>query len=637
MVTNKLRWAAIGLMLCLGGLSHAFERTESRDPCKRVVPTKMPLFGDTHVHTRYSLDASTQDTRTTPRQAYEFARGARIGIQPWTEEGKPLRELKLSRPLDFAVVTDHAELIGEVAMCNNPDVKGHDAWQCRLYRRWPRAAFFLFNAQASAGNRLGLCGEDGVNCKAAALGPWQEMQQAAESAYDRSERCEFTSFIGYEWTGASENLANLHRNVIFRNDKVPALPFSFVDDPTARGLWNALEQDCLDKGNGCDALVIPHNSNLSDGYMFSLMDADGEMLTKADLAKRSRLERLVEIMQHKGSSECYFGPGQMEDELCAFEQLPYDKFSGKFMKLTRSEPKADDGFLRDVLNDGLKLQQSEGVNPYKMGFIGSTDTHLGAPGAVEETDFPGHGGAGEPASADSSAGLTDDLEFNPGGLAVVWAEENSRDAIFDAMQRRETYGTSGPRMTVRFFGGWDIDRELCVSPDFVEQAYQRGVPMGAELGPVPEGRYPRFLVSALMDPGTVDTPGTPLQRIQIIKGWVDDKGEKRQRVYEVAGNPGNSASVDPLSCKQSGDGYKHLCRVWTDPDFEAEDNAYYYARVVENPSCRWSQQICVANGVNCANPGTVPEGLEICCSDEHRPVIQERAWTSPIWYTAKEP
>ncbi|MBB3046170.1 hypothetical protein FHR99_000406 [Litorivivens lipolytica] len=624
------------LLVCLIGPLQAIERTESREPCKRVVPTKMPLFGDTHVHTRYSLDASTQDTRTTPRQAYEFARGARIGIQPWTDEGKPLRELKLNRPLDFAVVTDHAELLGEVAMCQNPELEGYSSWQCRLYRRWPRAAFFLFNTKSSAGGRLGLCGDDGQHCKAAAAGPWQEMQQAAESSYDRSERCEFTSFIGYEWTGASENLANLHRNVIFRNASVPALPFSFVDDPTARGLWNALERDCLDQDNGCDALVIPHNSNLSDGYMFNLTDADGVALTDADLAKRSRLERLVEVMQHKGSSECFFGPGQMEDELCAFEQLPYDKFSGKFMKLTSSEPEPNDGFLRDVLNDGLLLQQSKGINPYKMGFIASTDTHLGAPGAVEESNFPGHGGAGEPASVESTKGLPDDLEFNPGGLAVVWAEENSRDAIFEGMQRRETYGTSGPRMTVRFFGGADLQRELCVSPDFVEQAYQKGVPMGSELAEMAEGEYPRFLVSALMDPGTMDSPGTPLQRIQIIKGWVDAAGEKHQRVYEIAGNPDNGATVNPMNCRQSGEGYKHLCRVWSDPSFDPSHNAYYYARVVENPSCRWSQQICVANGVNCSNPGTVPEGLEICCSDEHRPDIQERAWTSPIWYTPKE-
>ncbi len=617
--------------------SRGFERTEEREPCRNFNPLKMPLFGDTHVHTKYSLDANTQDTRTTPLQAYEFARGQRIGIQPWTEEGEATRSLKLNRPLDFAVVTDHAELFGEVSICKSPGMQGYDAWQCRLYRRWPRAAFFMFNAKSSSGSgRLGFCGDDGELCRAAGAGPWREMRSAAEQTYDRSENCEFTSLIGYEWTGASENLANLHRNVIFRNEKVPALPHSFVDEPTARGLWSSLEETCLDARTGCDALVIPHNSNLSDGYMFSPEDADGELYSAADLAKRSRLERLVEVMQHKGSSECYFGPQQMEDELCAFEQLPYDKFSGKFMSFTRSEPKPDDGFLRDVLNDGLLQKSRSGHNPYQMGFIASTDTHLGAPGAVSEVNFPGHGGAGTPASAEdgSTVGFPDDLEYNPGGLAVVWAEENSRDAIFEGLKNRETYGTSGPRMSVRFFGGWDLDRNLCEAPDYVEQAYRKGVAMGGELPHQPKaGQDPRFLLSALMDPGTIDMPGTPLQRMQIIKGWVDSEGTKHQRVYEVGGNVDNGASVDLLSCKPSGEGYKHLCRVWSDPEFKAAQHAYYYARVVQNPTCRWSQQICVANKVNCSNLGTIPSGLERCCSADHKPVVQERAWTSPIWYS----
>lgn len=614
----------------------AFERTEQRQPCKHYNALKMPLFGDTHVHTRYSLDASTQDTRTTPLQAYDFAQGKRIGIQPWTESGEATRSLKLKRPLDFAVVTDHAELFGEVSICQSPDMEGYGSWQCQIYRRWPRAAFFLFNSKASTGSgRLGFCGEgEGEYCRAAGAGPWREMRAAAEQAYDRSENCDFTTFIGYEWTGAAENLANLHRNVIFRNRHVPALPYSFVDEPTARGLWNHLEENCINADTGCDALVIPHNSNLSDGYMFSLTDADGVMLTDADLQKRSRIERLVEVMQHKGSSECFYGPGQTVDELCAFEQLPYDKFSGKFFSLTRSPPQADDGFLRAVLNDGLALERERGVNPYRMGFIASTDTHLGTPGEVAEQEYPGHGGAGQPASADEKPGFPDDLEFNPGGLAAVWAEENSRDAIFDAMHRRETFGTSGPRLSVRFFGGWDMDRDLCEESDFVAQSYRDGVPMGSILPPAGDSvRDPRFLVAAMMDPGTVSSPGTPLQRAQIIKGWLDESGKKHQRVYEVAGNPANDASVDTLTCERRGEGYQQLCRVWRDPEFDPEQEAYYYARVVENPSCRWSQQICVANGVNCSNPGTIPKGLEACCSDDHRPVIQERAWTSPIWYS----
>lgn len=612
-----------------------YETTEERAPCRHHTPLKMPLFGDAHVHTRYSLDASTQDTRTSPQQAYAFARGERLGIQPWDESGKALRSLKLSRPLDFAVVTDHAELFGEVNICNTPSMEGYSSWQCKMYRKFPRVAFFIINGKAgSATGRLGFCGDDGSVCRDAGSGPWMEMRAAAEQAYDRSENCEFTSFVGYEWTGnSSGDMANLHRNVIFRNASVPALPLSFVDFPAAEKLWEGLDEQCLDAENGCDVLVIPHNSNLSGGKMFSLNGHDGKRYSTDELKQRRRLEPLVEIMQHKGSSECFFSPGVTADELCAFEQLPYNKFSGKFFSLLRSEPQAGDGFIRDVLNEGLLAEQRTGVNPFQVGFIASTDTHLGAAGAVSEEDFLGHGGAGQPASEDSIRGLPDDLEYNPGGLAAVWAEENSRDAIFAAMRRRETFGTSGPRISVRFFGGWELESALCKSESYVADAYQQGVPMGGELPPLSSGAGPRFLVSALMDPGTADKPGTPLQQIQIIKGWVDASGGKHQRVYGVAGKPDNGATVDLQTCEQRGKGHQNLCQVWEDPEFEPSQRAYYYARVVENPSCRWSQQICVANGVDCGEPASIPEGLEACCSDTHRPVIHERAWTSPIWYT----
>ncbi len=609
-----------------------FALTEQREPCAEYHPLRAPYFGDTHVHTKYSLDASTQGTRTAPADAYAFARGERIGVQPWTAAGEPLRSLQLERPLDFAVVTDHAELLGEVSTCNSPEAEGYGAWQCRLYRAWPRTAFFLFNTQSSRAKRLGFCGDNGELCRQAGRGPWQEAQQAAEAAYDRSANCDFTAFVGYEWTGASDNLANLHRNIIFRNERVPELPVSFIDTPSAPQLWDALDKQCVNAGNGCEVLVIPHNSNLSDGFMFQTVGDDGEAIDAADAAQRQRLERLVEVMQHKGSSECYYGPGNTEDELCAFEQLPYDKFSGKFMSLTRSAPKADDGFLRAVLRDGLAQEQKLGVNPFKVGFIGSTDTHISAAGAAEEGSFLGHGGAGEPAGSGVPKGLPDDLEFNPGGLAVVWAEQNSRDALFAAMQRRETYGTSGPRMTVRFFGGWDYPEAMCNSADFAAQGYRGGVPMGGDLSPAPEGGAPQFAVAAMMDPGTQRNPGTALQRVQIIKGWIDGDGRQRERVFEVAGNPDNGASVDLQSCQPKGKGFRELCTVWRDPQFNPAESAYYYARVVENPTCRWSQRICAASGVDCSKPETISDGLEACCAVEHRPSIQERAWTSPIWY-----
>ncbi|WP_101760468.1 DUF3604 domain-containing protein [Oceanicoccus sp. KOV_DT_Chl] len=609
-------------------------------PCTDRTPLRRAFFGDTHVHTKYSLDASTQDTRTTPAQAYQFAKGEKIGIQPWSDDGQPLRYLQLARPLDFAMVTDHAELMGEVSICNTPGLDGYGSWQCMIYRNFPRVGYYLFNATAmSMKTRLGFCGDDGQICIQAASMPWQEMQQAATDAYDQSENCEFTSFVAFEWTGvssSSDGAQNRHRNVIFRNDAVPSLPINSVETPAAHQLWDSLDEQCIDAGTGCDVIVIPHNSNLSDGSMFTGMRGD-QPITATDARQTARFETLVEVMQHKGSSECFFGAyaGVPEDELCAFEQLPYNNFSGQSFESQREIPRPEGDFLREVLRDGLRYQQKLGVNPFKWGFIGSTDTHLGAPGATAEDNFLGHGGAGEPASESVNV-LPDALEFNPGGLAVLWAEQNTRDSLFAAMRRREAFGTSGPRMTVRFFGGWDYPQNLCEQADFVEQGYAGGVPMGGDLTLAANAQMaaPRFAVQASKDPGDINGSGTPLQRIQIIKGWVDAKGVSQEAIYEVAGNPDNGAAVNLSSCETRGSGYQQLCTVWQDPAFNAEENAWYYARVVENPTCRWSQKICAGNGVDCSNPKTITDGLEACCSEEHRPVIQERAWTSPIWYNA---
>ena len=605
--------------------------SEQREPCAAHDPLKQPFFGDLHVHTRYSLDASTQGTRTTPAQAYEFARGKELGIQPWTDEGKALRSLQLRQPLDFAMVSDHAELIGEVHMCNTPEVEGYGSWQCLLYRHWHRGAFYLFNMMATMWQtHMGQCGEDARLCLEAALVPWGEMQEAAEKHYDRSEDCSFSAFVGYEWTGMqADSGGNLHRNVVFRNDEVPRLPPSFIDGPAAQALWRSLDEQCNGAGGGCDSLVIPHNSNLSAGYMFSGERDDGSPMTAEYARLRSRFEPLVEIMQHKGASECYFEAGVTEDELCAFERLPMDNIAG----LDRP-PKPDTGFVRRVLADGMALEQELGVNPYKYGIIASTDTHLGTPGAAEEDRFLGHGGAGVPAGEEIPPGLPDELKYNPGGLAVAWAEENSRDALFDAMRRKETYGTSGPRIVSRFFGGWNYGPELCEDPERVAKAYRGGVPMGGDLPPRPEGddARPTFLVAAGQDPGTAASPGIPLQRIQIVKSWLDASGERRERVLDVAGDADNGASVDTRSCRTSGGGFATLCRVWTDNEFDPQEQAYYYSRVVENPSCRWSQRMCVAAGVDCSDKKTIGEGFEDCCAPEHRPVVQERAWTSPIWY-----
>ncbi len=614
-------------------LSGYGQYSEQREPCAHYDSLMQPLFGDLHVHTRYSLDASTQGTRTTPDQAYRFAQGEKLGIQPWTDSGTPQRFLQLSRPLDFAMVSDHAELIGEVKMCNTPEIEGYSSWQCMLYRHFPRGAFYLFNYMATMkASHLGMCGEGGAMCRQVSLAPWQEMQEAAERHYDRSADCRFTAFVGYEWTGMqAESGGNLHRNIVFRNKSVPELPSSFIDTPGAEKLWRSLDGQCNSGDDSCDSLVIPHNSNLSAGYMFSGLADDGAPMTREYAELRKRFEPLAEIMQHKGASECYFKAGVTRDELCAFEQLPKDNIAGY-----DAQPQENTGFLRRVLADGMLLEKTLGVNPYEYGIIASTDTHLGTPGAAREDKFLGHGGAGVPARDEVPPGLPDKLEYNPGGLAVLWAPENSRDALFDAMRRKEAYGTSGPRIVSRFFGGWSFPENLCEAPDLVKQAYANGVPMGSKLPARPStiesSSAPTFMVYARQDAGSGDFSGTALQRIQIIKGWIDESGERRERVVEVAGDPNNGATVNIGNCETQGSGFANLCALWSDDQFDESEQAYYYSRVIENPSCRWSQRICNANAVDCSNPDTIGEGLEGCCAAEHRPVIQERAWSSPVWY-----
>ena len=626
---TPLRQGALAVLL-LAVVAHgaALEYTEHRAPCTSRQPSRQPFFGDLHVHTRYSLDASTQGTRTTPEQAYRFARGESLGVQPWGEGGEPGRRMRLSRPLDFAMVTDHAELFGEVHMCDTPGHEGYESWECRVYRDWPTGAYYLFNAMSSMlAAHLGLCGAGDLRCKEAATIPWADTREAAEKYYDRSGECAFTTFVGYEWTGMEPRSGgNLHRNVVFRNAVVPPLPITFIDEPSAQGLWHRLDAQCSRAGEGCESLAIPHNSNLSAGFMFDGKRDDGGAMDGDYAQLRQRYEPLMEIMQKGGSSECYFEAGLTQDELCAFEQQPIDNLAGY-----NNPPTADTGFARKVLLEGMAIEDRLGVNPYRLGFVASTDTHLGAAGAVAERNHIGHGDKGIPAMEKVPPGLPDLVENNPGGLAVLWAEENSRDALFEALRRREAYGTSGPRIISRFFGGWNFTADLCDRTDRVERAYAGGVPMGGQLEPSP-GNKPAFLVVAAADTGTAEDPGTRLQRVQVIKGWITAGGEFREKVIDVAGDADNGASVDVSTCAARGTGAAELCAIWTDPDFRPEERAYYYSRVLENPSCRWSQRICVDKGVDCGRPETVGEGLAACCYPEHRKVIQERAWSSPIWY-----
>ncbi len=623
--------------------SRPYDITEPRQPCNDYDPQRQAFFGDTHVHSAYSYDAVVFGTRNKPADTYRFARGERVGMPPYNSAGEPARYHQLRRPLDFAIVTDHAETMSLGPICVTPGAAGYHHWQCYLLRwsSWlPNAVplYLLVQLIRRDGEYSVICGKDGINCKLQAPQVWRDITQSAENAYDRSADCEFTTFIGYEWTSAPQG-NNMHRNVIFRNRSLGKLskpPPSSIDLSAPEALFEALDRDCLQQPE-CDVLTIPHNSNVSGGMLFPL--AEDFQSSPEQARRQAQLERLIEVTQHKGDSECWYGIGA-SDELCAFETLPYKDFRELFRGANSDdyvppEPvKPSNGFVRTTLSEGLRHQQRLGVNPWRFGLIGSTDAHSGLAGAVAEDNFKGHTGG-----LSRGDGLPDALPFNPGGLAAVWARENTRDSLFDAMRRREVFGTSGPRMTLRFFGGWRYPNGLCKSSNFVSRGYRQGVPMGSELPPRPKSLSggPRFAVMATRDLGVQAFPGTLLQRVQIIKGWLDEAtGERREQLYEVAGTPDNGASVDDATCERNGPGSNRLCAVWEDPDYQAGQSAWYYARAVENPSCRWHSYVCNANGVDCEDPDSAnTRSYEACCSDAYPRSQQERAWSSPIWVGAE--
>jgi hypothetical protein len=626
-----LRGVALGALLAAAAAAGEppFARTETREPCAHYDPLRQPFFGDTHVHTAFSFDAWGQGTLAGPRDAYRFARGEPIGTQPYAPDGRALAQIQLRRPLDFAVVTDHSDLLGETQICQNPALPGYDSLVCRVVRRFPQLGYALVNGYVYSSEhptRYSFCGPDGAGCREAGRGPWREIQDAAEAYYDRSPACRLTTFVGYEWTGMPAG-DNLHRNVIFRNAVAQTYPTTYIETPTPEGLWRALEKECLEAHNGCDVLAIPHNSNVSNGRMFTATRSDGAPITADDARERARLETLVEVTQHKGDSECRAGS---PDELCNYEKLSMARMMDMASAGGAGQPLPANIYVREALELGLELGERLGVNPFRLGLIGSTDTHLAAPGMVDEDQFRGHA-AGTTNMRWGALPYPDRPDFNPGGLAVLWAEENSRDALFEAMRRREAYGTSGPRVTVRFFGGWNYPEDLCGNRDFAARGYAGGVPMGGELPPAPRApTAPRLAVWALRDPGDHGAPSAPLQRIQIVKGWALG-GKSHERVYDVAGDPASGAGLDLASCTPAP-GADQLCRVWTDPDFDAAAPAFYYARVVENPSCRWNTWACNAHHVDCRRPESVPREMRACCDASVPKAIQERAWTSPIWY-----
>jgi len=619
--------------------------------CVEQHPYKNAWFGALHVHTAASYDATAFGVTTTVDEAYAFGRGQPRKLQLQGDPpGHEAPVLRISSPLDFMAVTDHAEGMGEGSLCYTEGSDVHGKLVCRLYRgdlRLPvgellqpmvrLATFAIFGKDRS----VRVCGEDGTRCLDEAARVWHEQQQATETWLDRSDACEFTTFHAYEYSLAEE-ASNLHRNVIFKSDRVPQRLVSSKEARVPQQLWQWLDESCIQGDAGCDVLAIPHNSNWSSGRMwfpYSATELSTEEQQKM-VRLRARLEPLAEILQVKGDSECRNGiPSVLgaADEFCDFEKLRPaseaipgcgEAFGSGGMMLKGCASRYS--YVRYALTAGLAERDKLGVNPFQLGIVAATDTHNGTPAAGQEKGSLGsHGSDREiqhrlkgrvEVPGDIATGSP--VRYNSGGIAGVYARENSREALFEAMQNRETFGTSGPRIRPRFFAGESLSEDICQQPDWLEQAYRDGVPMGGEL-PVSadDSAGPAFLVSATRDPRT---GSSPLQRIQIIKGWLDDDGQTHQAVYNVAGNPDNGATVDKDTCVASGAGFSQLCATWRDPDFTPGQSAVYYARTLENPSCRWSQHDCISLPQDQRPPS---------CSDPDLPwSIQERAWTSPIWY-----
>ena len=563
-------------------------------------------WGDLHVHTSFSTDAYTMGVRATPEDAYRYFKGGEIRHAGGYG-------IKLRRPLDFAAVTDHSEYLGVLKTVEPELTLNKRNFRDRLLedsKLWNTVIFARTLASFDLKNILQSGWEDITRSA------WQESQDITERHNDPGR---FTSFHGYEWSSMPQG-RNLHRNVIYRSSAVPDLPYSSLESEDPRDLWSALE---VQREQGMDNFAIPHNGNLSDGIMYGDAQFSGEPMTAAYAARRLRNEPISEMFQVKGSSETHLLLSP-QDPFAGFEI--YDTQLAASQEF--SEPQG--GYIRDALRLGIEMSHREGFNPYRFGVIGSSDGH-NASSPVDEDRYHG-----KLPMLDGSAGvrLRESFFFpeeSPGGklwsaagLAAVWAEENTRDALFEAMRRKETYATSGTRISVRFYGGWAFAKDLTnsLNRDVIAQA--QGVPMGGQL-PVPlaEGGAPSFAVWAQRDPDSGN-----LDRIQIIKGWLDSNGNSQEIIHNVAwagvrgldvdgdlAPIGNTVDIENASYTNTI-GEDALAAVWTDPDFDPNQESFYYARVIEIPTPRWSTYDAKVLGITAPMPAW----------------LQERAVTSAIWH-----
>jgi len=598
----------------------------------RRYPTR-PFFGDTHHHTANSGDAFMDGNRLTPEQSYRFARGEEVV----SSSGVPAQ---LSRPLDFLVISDHAEGLGVMMEVYN----GNPAFAAdATLARWGKAMKAggaeaatttreLVSAQAQ--NKLPAPVKDPKVVGPIIKSVWQAYTATAERF---NEPGRFTAMIAFEWTSVPGG-NNLHRNVLFRDNKDRAdqiVPFSAWQSEDPEKLWAWMAQ--YEQKTGGQVLAIPHNANLSNGRMFEPVDFAGKPLTKDYAERRARFEVLQEVMQTKGASETHplISPN---DEFASFGTAGWEYGNLTLESAPLSKAMMPTNYLRSGLLQGLSHERRLGVNPFKFGFIGGTDVHNSL-SAIEEDNFYGKVVHQEPSPLRWEHAATQGFgkrrytyHYTAAGYAAVWATENTREALWDALKRKETYATSGTRMTVRFFGGWDFVPDDARTRHLAEVGYRKGVPMGGDL-PKPAasqvgGTSPSFLVAAMKD-----AQGGNLDRIQIIKGWIDEAGKPQEKIYNVAwGNaarrkPGKDGklpavgdTVDVARATWTNTiGDPELVGVWKDPAFDPALRAFYYVRVIEIPTPRWTAYDALRFGIKL--PPEVPM--------KH----QERGWTSPIWYT----
>jgi len=580
-----------------------------------------PLFGDTHLHTAQSFDAVSFGTLLGPEQAYRFARGEEVTSSTGVRG-------RLGRPLDFLVVADHAENMGTMSAIKDglPEVIS-DATVRAWHQQFKAGGDEIIKPYYAMVNMIAT-GEPlpaVLTNERLTRSIWERNNAAAE-AFNEPGR--FTAFIGYEW---SSNVGgnNLHRVVLYRDGEAKAnkmIPYSSFISENPEDLWRWMAQ--YEDHTGGQLLAIPHNGNLSNGRMYQDTQFDGSSINREWAETRARFETVMEATQMKGDGEthAFLSPN---DEFADYETWDQGNMNLTVPKLPQM---LQYEYARSALKIGLSIEQQVGVNPYRFGMIGSTDAHTGMAAAAEDNFF-----SKLPRVEPSARRATDSLikfvdkaymsaDIAASGYAAVWATDNTREAIFDAMRRRETYATTGPRMLVRLFGGWDFEQSDANTRRPALAGYTRGVPMGGELGTAPAGKSPTFLIAALKDP-----IGANLDRYQIVKGWLDAQGELQEKVYNVAWSDkrkldrdGNLAAVgntvDVANATYSNSiGASELIAVWEDPDFDSSERAFYYGRVLEIPTPRWTAYDANYYGL------TLPKNVPM--------ITRERAYTSPVWYT----